>query len=266
MQTGNPDITFTSAKGHQPPEGGCMSVSSAHRPQLFYTTPPAPCPYLPGRLERKVITELAGENPVALHNRLSRAGFRRSHGVAYAPVCAGCHACIPIRVPVELFQPDRTQRRIARRNASLTATPIPAQATEEQYTLFRRYQRTRHDGGDMATMTWADYRAMVEDSPVETALIEFRTPAGILVCVSLIDRLSDGLSAVYTFFEPDMPEASLGTNAVLWQINYARACNMPYLYLGYWVSQSEKMAYKSRYRPAEIMSGGSWRPLVTPPT
>ncbi|GAN55034.1 arginyltransferase [Tanticharoenia sakaeratensis] len=242
-----------------------MTVTASHRPQMFYTTSPAPCPYLPGRTERKVITELAGADPVALHDRLSRAGFRRSHGVVYAPVCAGCHACVPIRVPVADLVLDRTQRRVEKRNADLIATIVSPCATDEQFVLFSRYQAARHAGSDMAAMSNSDYRAMIEDTPVDTSLIEFRDPTDRLLCVALIDQLSDGLSAVYTFYDPDLAERSLGTNAVLWQARYTRACRLPYLYLGYWVRQSDKMAYKARFRPAEIMSAGSWRPLDATP-
>lgn len=237
-----------------------MTVA-ATTPRLFYTTSPAPCPYLPGRLERKVITELAGPDISALHDRLSRAGFRRSHSIAYAPVCAGCSSCIPIRIPVERFVPDRTQRRIGRRASTLEMTERPACATEEQFALFSAYQRGRHASGEMAQMGEQEYRAMVEDSPVDTSLFEFRNEAGALLCVSLVDRLSDGLSAVYTFFDTRDPRASLGTASVLRLIGEAQRRGLPYLYLGYWVRESPKMSYKSRFRPAEIMRLGEWRAL-----
>ena len=153
-----------------------MSYKSPRRPQFFYTTAPLPCPYLAGRTERKVVTEIAGAEADALHDRLSRAGFRRSHNIAYAPVCPGCQACIPIRIPVATFQPDRTLRRIARANARVEGYEVPARATAEQYQLFQRYQQARHGAGDMATMSFYDYRAMVEDTPIETFVIEFRDP------------------------------------------------------------------------------------------
>lgn len=243
-----------------------MTVSTTHRPQLFYTTPPAPCPYLPGRVERKVITELSGSEANALHDRLSRAGFRRSHNIAYAPVCAGCHACVPIRIPVAAFQPDRTQKRTLRQHADLRIVETAARATSEQYALFNAYQNSRHEDGDMALMSFEDYRSMIESSPVETSLIEFRTPQDRLVCVSLIDRLSDGLSAVYTFFDPAEPHKSYGSHSILWLISYTTAQNLSFLYLGYWVRDSTKMAYKARYRPSEVMMSGHWERLPEGPS
>lgn len=241
-----------------------MTVSTTHRPQLFYTTAPGPCPYLPDRLERKVITELSGDNASALHDRLSRAGFRRSHNIAYAPVCAGCQACVPIRIPVAEFTPDRTQRRTLRRHADLIVREHPPVVTAEQYALFCVYQESRHEDGDMALMSFDDYRTMVESSPVETSLLEFRDGANRLVGVSLIDRLADGLSAVYTFYDPADEHRSYGTFSILWLVGYGNALRLPYLYLGYWVPGSAKMSYKSRYRPAEIMRGGHWE-RVSPP-
>lgn len=236
-----------------------MTVSTS--PRLFYTTSPMPCPYLPGRQERKVITELTGPDALALHDRLSQAGFRRSHSIAYAPVCAGCQACVPIRVPVQRFITDRTQRRLLRRHAGMTIQEVPPQATAEQYELFKRYQASRHASGDMAQMSASDYRAMVEDSPVATSLHEFRDANGALLCVSLVDELSDGLSAVYTFFETTDPRASYGTFSILVLIEETKRRNLPHLYLGYWVRESDKMAYKARFQPAEIMRGGHWIPL-----
>lgn len=238
-------------------------VSTLRHAQFFYTTAPQPCPYLPGQLERKVIADLAVPNADALHNRLSRAGFRRSHTLAYAPVCASCSACTPIRVPVARFRPDRTQRRILRYNTDLHAQCLPPLTTPEQYALFRRYQLARHRDGDMATMTADEYRSMVEDSPVETMLFEFRTDLGELMIVSLIDRLEDGLSAVYSFYNPDLPRRSLGSLAVLYLIQETARLNLPHLYLGYWIQNSRKMSYKSRFQPAEILTHGVWHTLDT---
>ena len=175
-----------------------MSYKPPRRPQFFYTTAPLPCPYLAGRTERKVVTEITGPDAEALHDRLSRAGFRRSHNIAYAPVCPSCQACMPIRIPVATFQPDRTLRRIARANALLEGFEVPARATAEQFQLFQRYQQARHGDGDMATMSFYDYRAMVEDTPIETFIVEFRDPDDRLVGACLTDRLGDGLSAVYS--------------------------------------------------------------------
>jgi arginine-tRNA-protein transferase len=231
------------------------------RPQFFYTTAPLPCPYLPGRTERKIVTELSGTEAEALHERLSRAGFRRSHNIAYAPVCPGCQACVPIRVVSEDFTPDRTQRRILRANADLTVSEMPARATAEQFTLFQRYQKNRHADGDMAAMGYYDYRAMIEDTPISTGLLEFRDARDRLLGACLTDWLADGLSAVYSFFDTDEDKRSLGTFAVLWLIGRARSLGLPYVYLGYWVPESRKMAYKARFKPSEILISGAWHRL-----
>ena len=231
------------------------------RPQFFYTTAPLPCPYLPGRTERKIVTELSGTEAEALHERLSRAGFRRSHNIAYAPVCPGCQACVPIRVVSEDFTPDRTQRRILRANADLTVSEMPARATAEQFTLFQRYQKNRHADGDMAAMGYYDYRAMIEDTPISTGILEFRDAQDRLLGACLTDWLADGLSAVYSFFDTDQDKRSLGTFAVLWLIGRARSLGLPYVYLGYWVPESRKMAYKARFRPSEILMSGAWHRL-----
>jgi leucyl-tRNA---protein transferase len=231
------------------------------RPQFFYTTAPLPCPYLPGRTERKIVTELSGTEAEALHERLSRAGFRRSHNIAYAPVCPGCQACVPIRVVSEDFTPDRTQRRILRANADLTVSEMPARATAEQFTMFQRYQKNRHADGDMAAMGYYDYRAMIEDTPISTGILEFRDAQDRLLGACLTDWLADGLSAVYSFFDTDEDKRSLGTFAVLWLIGRARSLGLPYVYLGYWVPESRKMAYKARFRPSEILMSGAWHRL-----
>jgi arginyl-tRNA--protein-N-Asp/Glu arginylyltransferase len=232
------------------------------RPQFFYTTAPLPCPYLDGRTERKIVTELTGPEAEALHDRLSRAGFRRSHNIAYSPVCPGCQACIPIRIVVGAFEPDRTQRKLARINADLTAREVPARATAEQFALFQRYQQDRHGDGDMASMGFYDYRAMVEDTPITTCLVEFRDGQDRLVGACLTDWLSDGLSAVYSFYDAGLAKRSLGTHSILWMVERARQAGLPYAYLGYWVPQSRKMAYKARFRPSEVLVAGAWRPVV----
>ncbi len=239
-----------------------MSYKPPRRPQFFYTTAPLPCPYIAGRTERKVVTELTGVDAETLHDRLSRAGFRRSHNIAYAPVCPQCQSCVPIRIPVATFQPDRTLRRLARANEQVRVVEAPARATAEQFTLFQRYQKARHGSGDMATMSFYDYRAMVEDTPIETSLVEFRDPDGSLVGVCLTDRLGDGLSAVYSFFAPGLERRSLGTYTILWLLQSGRERGLPYVYLGYWVPESPKMAYKARFRPSEVLIGGVWRILT----
>lgn len=231
------------------------------RPHFFFTTAPLPCPYVAGRLERKIVTELNGGDADTLHEALSRAGFRRSHSIAYTPACPGCNACIPVRILVDQFKPDRTMRRISRANEELTAEVVPARATAEQFRLFSRYQESRHSGGDMALMGFYDYRSMVEDSPVDTFLVEFRQSDGTLIAACLADRIGDGLSAVYSYFEPDMANRSLGTFVVLWLVNEAIRLGLPHLYLGYWIAESRKMSYKTRYQPLEAFSPDGWHPL-----
>jgi arginine-tRNA-protein transferase len=232
---------------------------------VFYGTAPQPCPYLDGRIESKIVTELTQRDATALHDRLVVAGFRRSHGLAYRPACRGCDACVPVRVPVARFQPSRTQRRIARRNADLMVEELPARASSEQYALFRRYQRSRHHDGGMALMGARDYRDMVEETAVETRVIEFRAPDGRLVAVSLTDRVADGLSGVYKFFDPDEAPRSPGVAVILWHIARARALGLPYVYLGYWIADCAKMTYKNAYRPIEALGPTGWRELPDAP-
>ena len=239
-----------------------MSYKPPRRPQFFYTTAPLPCPYVAGRTERKVVTEIAGPDADGLHDRLSRAGFRRSHNIAYAPVCPGCNACVPIRIPTAQFEPDKSLRRIARANADVEGYEVPPRATAEQFQLFQRYQQARHSDGDMATMSFYDYRAMVEDTPIDSCIIEFRDRDDRLLGACLTDRLGDGLSAVYSYFMPGMDRRSLGTFAILWLIARAKFLGLPYVYLGYWVPESRKMAYKARFKPSEVLLQGSWRMLT----
>lgn len=238
-----------------------MDQVKLQRPHFFFTTAPLPCPYLSGRLERKIVTELTGTDAELLHEALSRAGFRRSHSIAYTPACPGCNSCVPVRIVVDGFKAGRTMRRIWQNNSRLTARQVGARATAEQYRLFARYQESRHSGGDMALMGFYDYRSMVEDSPINTFIIEFRAPDGTLCASVLTDQLSDGLSAVYSFFDPDRTSASLGTYMVLWLIEEARRRGLPYVYLGYWIAESGKMSYKSRFTPLEAFGPQGWQPL-----
>ncbi len=233
--------------------------------QHFYRTAALPCPYLEGRMERKVLTEITGPTAAALYNGLSRAGFRRSHHLAYRPACAGCNACVPVRVAVARFVPSRNLRRLARLNEDLVSAEEPPRATGEQYRLFSRYQRSRHTESDMATMTYGDYRAMVEDSPIETRLLTLRDRPGQLRAACLADRLDDGYSAVYSFFEPDEARRSLGTMLVLRLVEQAAAAGLPYVYLGYWIADSRKMAYKARFQPLEALGPAGWANMTPPP-
>lgn len=230
--------------------------------QHFYRTSSLPCPYLAGRTERKLVTELAGREAAAFYNDLSRAGFRRSHHLAYRPACVGCAACVPVRIPVVDFAESRSLRRIRRLNLDLAPHLREPYATPEQYRLFARYQRSRHADSDMAAMSFGDYRAMVEDSPVETALLELRDASGVLLGGSLADVLDDGLSAVYSFYAPEASRRSLGSCLVLLLVDEARRRDLPYVYLGYWIAESPKMAYKARFRPLEGLEPQGWRRLV----
>lgn len=236
-----------------------MDQTPLKRPQFFFTTAPMPCPYLDGRLERKIVTDLSGHGADTVHDALSRAGFRRSHTIAYAPACPDCQACVPVRIVVDGFAPKDTLRRIWNANQDLDADLLPATATAEQYHVFSRYQHCRHGDSDMALMGFFDYRSMVEDSPIDTAMAEFRGPDGALLGACLLDRMADGLSAVYSFFDPNVPtKRSLGTHMVLWMVSRARAEGLGYVYLGYWIEESRKMAYKSRFRPLEAFGSEGW--------
>jgi leucyl-tRNA---protein transferase len=245
------------------PEGNGGSALSAWISPLqhFYRTSALPCPYLGGRVERKVITELAGREARPLYDELSRAGFRRSHNLAYRPACPNCSRCVPVRVDAAQFIDSASMRRIRRRNADLTGREIEARATAEQYRLFIRYQRTRHSGSDMAEMTFGDYRSMVEDSPIETRIFEFRDKRGELLAACLADRTDDGFSAVYSFFETREAPRSLGSFMVLALVDRAMAEGRPYVYLGYWIRDSHKMAYKTRFRPLEQLGPVGWERL-----
>lgn len=218
-----------------------------------------PCPYLPGRMERQLFTELSDAgNADDIFHHLSGAGFRRSHHIVYRPACPGCSACVPVRVAVGAFRPDRAWRRVLRANDDLVARDVGLAVTDEQYALFRRYILSRHGDGDMAMMTRRDYAAMVLASPVETRIFEFRDAAGGLVAACLTDIMPDGFSAVYSVFEPALSARSLGSFMVLWLIGEAKRRGLPYVYLGFWVEGSRKMAYKSRFRPLEGFGPGGW--------
>jgi len=228
----------------------------------FYRTSSQPCPYLDGVIERKVITELAGPAPQALYNDLSRAGFRRSHQLAYRPACPTCSGCVPVRVDVANFAPGRSIKRLAAANADLLAATVEPRGTVEQFRLFSRYQSARHAESDMASMGFGEYRAMIEDSPVATRLVTLRDRDARLVGVCLTDDLDDGASAVYSFYDPDQPKRSLGTWMVVELIARARLTGKPYVYLGYWIAGSRKMAYKTRFQPLQALGPTGWAPFV----
>jgi arginyl-tRNA--protein-N-Asp/Glu arginylyltransferase len=235
-----------------------MKQTALTRPQFFFTTAPLPCPYLPERLERKIVTELTGQNSENLHGTLATGGFRRSHSIAYAPACPGCQACVPVRVQVNGFILRRSLARTWRRNAGVTAHVVQARATTEQFELFNEYQHSRHPNSDMANMGFYEYSAMVEDSPINTYLVEYRTACGELIAVCLTDQTQDGLSAVYSFFSTKPDHTGLGNFVVLWLIERARTLALAYVYLGYWIAESPKMAYKSRFKPLEALGPDGW--------
>lgn len=228
---------------------------------LYFSTTLAPCPYLEGRRERRLVTLLDGPDGAALHDRLLLAGFRRSQGFAYRPACPGCQACVPVRIPVAGFRLSRTWRRILRHNADLEASERRAVATPEQFELFSRYLSGRHAESGMSEMSWEEYRTMVEDSPIDTVLIEWRRRDGSLIAASLTDRAASGLSGVYKFFDPTEPGRSLGSLIILWHVERARELGLAYVYLGYWIADSPKMAYKARFRPLEHLTPDGWQPL-----
>lgn len=234
-------------------------------PQLFLTAP-APCPYLRGRTERKVFTQLAGPHADTLHNVLTNAGFRRSQSIAYKPACEGCSACISVRIVADEFVRTRSSRRVLRSNADLSHNLVPSNPTAEQFSLLRRYLDARHNDGGMADMTALDYAAMVEETPVETHLYEYRrNDDGTLVAASLTDELDDGLSMVYSFFDPEAEGRSLGTYMILHHVEQALRRGKSYVYLGYWVKGCAKMDYKARFRPLEILGPSGWQRLDDTP-
>ena len=243
----------------------------------FYLTAPAPCPYLPGRQERKVFTHLVGHQASSLNDVLTQGGFRRSQNIAYRPACEMCRACVSVRVRVAEFDWTRSFRRTWKTGSDLIGAELPPSPSSEQYDLFRTYLLARHENGGMSEMTVLDYAMMIEDTHVDTMVIEYRRRgpdsfltrrgAGPLIAVALSDRLADGLSMVYSFYDPHMQDLSIGTFMILDHIERARKLGLPYVYLGYWVEGSDKMAYKARFQPQEHLGPDGWSlagPSATP--
>ena len=246
-----------------------MTQHFSTRQLRFFLTAPSPCPYLPGKEERKVFAHLPLSDGAQVNDALTQVGFRRSQNIAYRPACEGCDACISARMPVPAYQFSRSERRVLERNKGLTRHLVEAEATMEQFELLRRYLTARHNEGGMSDMTWPDYVAMVEDTAVRTHIIEYRGPSqddgpGDLIACALVDLLSDGLSLVYSFYDPARARHSLGSFVILDHVLQARTAGLPSVYLGYWVPGSDKMAYKAKFRPLEILKPGGWVAMTDP--
>ncbi len=243
-------------------------MSAPFRFPKFFVTSPTPCPYLPGKVERKVFTELRGRHATELNDALGRIGFRRSQSVAYRPSCLDCTACVSVRVCADRFEPNATQRKLLRRNADLEVSACKPWSTPEQYELLRRYLSGRHPGGGMAEMDDDDFADMVEQTPVNTVVVEYREPRadgrpGRLVGACLCDQGGDGLSMIYSFYDVgEDARPGLGTFIILDHITRAAAAGLPYVYLGYWVEGSKRMAYKANFQPLERLGRDGWHPFV----
>jgi arginyl-tRNA--protein-N-Asp/Glu arginylyltransferase len=244
-----------------------MTHQPTHSPQFFLTAP-SPCPYLEGQYERKVFTHLVGDKASEMNDLLTQGGFRRSQNIAYRPACESCRSCVSVRILAQEFEPTRNMRRVAQRNCDLIGTMHDAEPSTEQYSLFRTYLDSRHRRGGMSEMTVLDYAMMVEDSHVDTKVIEYRRRGpdsfitgrgqGELLAVALSDRMADGLSMVYSYFDPALEDRSLGTFMILDHVARAKAMGLPHVYLGYWVNGSRKMNYKVRFTPQEHLGPRGW--------
>ena len=242
----------------------------------FHVTMAQPCPYLPGRLERKLFTHLTPDKPSPFIDKLLRNGFRRSQNVAYLPYCNDCHACVSVRIIVDKFEPSKSFKRLKKRNMDLVAERVKRKATSEQYELFNKYINERHGDGGMADMDHFDFSMMIEESEADTFLTEYRLRPALndsdegndedapaqknpLIAVSLCDRLSDGISMVYSFFDPQYKPRSLGSYMILEHVDYTRRQGLPFVYLGYWIDGCRKMSYKARFTPQQRLTPDGWK-------
>lgn len=226
----------------------------------FYLSGPLPCPYLPDRVERKLFTRLTGEaaTDAEINATLTRAGFRRSHDIVYRPACPNCTACVPVRIPVRAFRPSRSLKRITAMNRDLALEIVDTNVTEEQYALFMAYQTVRHPDSDMARMSRPEFFSMLREGESDTHIYQLRKPGGGIIGGVITDHVNDGLSAVYSFFAPDEMRRSLGVQLILALVGEALRRNLSYVYLGYWISASRKMAYKARFRPLQALGPQGW--------
>ena len=252
-------MTFPKDRARDTGEDQKRQSLATGRLDFLFATRPQPCPYLPARQERKIVAELADGDAGRKYEPLICAGYRRSGAIAYRHACPTCNACVPVRIKVPDFKPGKSLRRVQKLNSDLTVTILPPLAWFDHFDLFWRYQEGRHGDGEMAEMNFEDYRNLVEESFVTTKLAEFRTPGGSLMAVCLYDSLAESLSAVYTFFEPTVGKRSLGSYMILWLAGNCQATDKKYLYLGYWIEESAKMAYKARFRPLQMLIDGKWR-------
>jgi arginyl-tRNA--protein-N-Asp/Glu arginylyltransferase len=245
--------------GNDQPERTDVSIERRNFPQFFITAP-SPCPYLTGRVERKVFTHLVGHDARSLNTQLSQGGFRRSQNIAYRPACDGCAACVSVRVPVNTFALTGSFRRTLKANADIDSTVVKSEATSEHYSLFRSYIDQRHSDGGMADMSVLDFSAMIDDNFVDSRLVEYRvrSDGNRLAGAVLIDILGDGISMIYSFYDPEERRRSLGTYMILDNIARVRRLGLPFLYLGYWVQGSRKMDYKARFLPQERLTADGW--------
>ena len=229
-----------------------------NNPPLFFWTSTLPCPYLKGRREKRIVAELGNSHAEQLHDELSEVGFRRSHGVVYKPACPNCRECIPVRIVLSDFLFSRSQKRVWTKNNDLIAEILPPVASEEQFKLFSKYQLERHPFGDMSRMSLLDYQSMIEETPIKTLFVEFRDQNNSLTACLLLDQISNGVSAVYSFFNPEIKGRSLGKFMILWLIKFAREQMKSFVYLGFWVKGSDKMNYKTNFKPLEYFTSNGW--------
>lgn len=242
--------------------------TQVHPSPQFFMTAPAMCPYLPGQVERKVFTHLVGQRAPEMNDILTQGGFRRSQNIAYRPACESCRACVSVRILVDQFKPTKSMKRVLAANDDLISLEYAAEPSTEQFTLFRKYLDSRHQQGGMSDMSVLDYAMMVEDTHVNTRVVEYRIreegdglqerPRGKLIATALTDAMADGLSMVYSFYDPEQDYRSLGTWMILDHIRRAKTKGLPHVYLGYWVKGSRKMTYKTRFQPQEHLLHQGW--------